>query len=122
MQIGLDEIWLEKLQRRTGLDRDKSRRLYRVILVGAIGFSYLIDTIMYGLFALAGTIQGWVVGVYGAVGLGHLVLFSVIHWFADVERRQDPQLVAWQMCYAVLAQILGAALAPHWRRSWLLFS
>ena len=113
MQIGLDEIWLEKLQRRTGLDRDKSRRLYRVILVGAIGFSYLIDTIMYGLFALAGTIEGWVVGVYGAVGLGHLVLFSVIHWFADVERRQDPQLVAWQMCYAVLAQILGAALAPQ---------
>jgi hypothetical protein len=26
----LDEIWLEKLQRRTGLDRARSRRLYRV--------------------------------------------------------------------------------------------
>src|SRR5688572_29264740 len=113
MQIGLDENWLEKLQRRTGLDRDKSRRLYRVILVWAIGISYLIDTIMYGLFALADTINAGVVGVYAAAGLGHVVLFSLIHWFGDVERREDPQLVAWQMGYAVLAQILGMALAPQ---------
>src|SRR5688572_1323977 len=107
MQIGLDEIWLEKLQRRTGLDRDKSRRLYRVILVCAIGISYVIDSIIHGLFALAGTIDGWVVGIYAATGLGHVVLFSLIHWFGDVESREDPQLVAWQMGYAVLAQILG---------------
>jgi diguanylate cyclase (GGDEF)-like protein len=113
MQIGLDEIWLEKLQRRTGLDRDKSRRLYRVILVCAIGVSYLIDTAMYALFALAGTIEGWVVGVYAAAGLGHVVLFSLIHWFGDVESRDDSQLVAWQMGYALLAQILGTALAPQ---------
>ncbi len=113
MQIGLDEIWLEKLQRRTGLDRDKSRRLYRVILVCAIGISYLIDTIMYGLFALAGTIDASVVAIYCAAGLGHLVLFSLIHWFGDVERREDPQLVAWQMGYAVFVQILGMALAPQ---------
>jgi diguanylate cyclase len=113
MQIGLDEIWLEKLQQRTGLDRDRSRRLYRVILVGAIGISYLIDTIMYGLFALAGTIEPWVVVGYGAAGLGHLVLFSLIHWFGDVERLEDPQLVGWQMGYAILAQVLGMALAPQ---------
>jgi diguanylate cyclase (GGDEF)-like protein len=113
MQIGLDEIWLEKLQQRTGLDRDKSRRLYRVILVCAIGISYLVDTIMYGLFGLAGTLDGRVVAIYGMAGLGHVVLFSLIHWFGDVERRDDPQLVAWQMGYAVLAQILGIALAPQ---------
>jgi diguanylate cyclase (GGDEF)-like protein len=113
MQIGLDEIWLERLQRRTGLDRDKSRRLYRVILVCAIGVSYLIDTVMNGLFALAGTIDAWVVGAYGAAGLGHVVLFSLVHWFGDVERREDQQLVAWQMGYAVLVQILGMALAPQ---------
>ena len=113
MRIELDEIWLEKLQRRTGLDRDKSRRLYRVLLVCAIGFSYLIDTLMYGLFALAGTIQPWVVGAYGAAGLGHVVLFSLFHWFGDVERRKDPQLVALQSGYAILAQILGMALAPQ---------
>ena len=113
MQTGLDEIWLEKLQRRTGLDRDKSRRLYRIILVCAIGFSYMVDTIMYGMFALAGTIDGRVVAAYGAAGVGHLALFSLIHWYADVERRADPQLVAWQMGYAVLAQILGIVLAPQ---------
>ena len=113
MQIGLDEIWLEKLQRRTGLDREKSRRLYRVILVCAIGFSYLIDTLLYGAFALAGTIEPRVVGIYGAAGLGHVVLFSLVHWFGDVEQREDPQLVAWQMGYAILAQILGMALAPQ---------
>ena len=113
MQIGLDEIWLEKLQHRTGFDRDKSRRLYRVILVCAIGLSYLIDTIMYGLFALAGTIGGRTVAVYGAAGLGHVVLFSLIHWYGDVERREDSQLVAWQMGYALLVQVLGMALAPE---------
>jgi len=113
MQIGLDEIWLEKLQRRTGLDRDKSRRLYRVILVCAIGVSYLVDTLIYGMFALAGTISAGVVAAYAAAGLGHVVLFSLIHWHGDVERREDPQLVAWQMGYAVLAQILGVALAPQ---------
>jgi diguanylate cyclase (GGDEF)-like protein len=113
MQIGLDEIWLEKLQRRTGLSRDKSRRLYRVILVCAIGLSYVVDTLMYGMFALAGTIKGSVVCAYGAAGLGHVLLFSLIHWYGDVERREDPQLVAWQMGYAVLAQILGMALAPQ---------
>jgi diguanylate cyclase len=113
MQIGLDEIWLEKLQRRTGLDRDRSRRLYRVLLVWAIGVSYLIDTIVYGLFAYAGTIDGRVVGIYCAAGLSHLLLFSLIHWFCDVERREDSQLVAWQMGYAILVQIAGIALAPQ---------
>src|SRR5690349_22692896 len=113
MQIELDEIWLEKLQRRTGLDRDKSRRLYHVILVCAIGISYLLDTFIYGLFALVGTIGAEVVGAYAAAGLGHLVLFSLVHWYGDVERRKDPQLVAWQMGYAVLAQILGMVMAPQ---------
>lgn len=85
MQIGLDEIWLEKLQRRTGLDRDRSRRLYRILLVWAIGFSYLIDTIIYGLFAVAGTIDSSIVAIYGAAGLGHVALFSLVHWFGNVE-------------------------------------
>jgi diguanylate cyclase (GGDEF)-like protein len=113
MHTGLDEIWLDKLQSRTGLDRDKSRRLYRVILVCGIGLSYLIDTIMYGLFAVAGTIDGRVAAIYGAAGLGHVALFSVIHWFGEVEHRTDPQLVAWQMAYAVLVQLFGMALAPQ---------
>jgi diguanylate cyclase (GGDEF)-like protein len=113
MQIGLDEIWLEKLQKRTGLDRDKSRRLYRVLLVWAIGFSYLFDIVVYGSFALVGTIDGVVVGAYAAAGLGHVVMFSAIHWFGDVESRADPQLVAWQMSYAVAVQIMGMVLAPQ---------
>lgn len=113
MQIGLDEIWLEKLQRKTGLDRDRSRRLYRVLLVWAIGFSYLIDTIIYGLFVLTGTIDFGVAAIYGAAGLGHVVLFSLIHWFGNVEQREDPQLVGWQMGYAILAQLAGMALAPQ---------
>jgi len=113
MQIGLDEIWLEKLQRRTGLTAEKSRRLYRIILVCAIGCSYLVDTIVYGLFALLGTIDVWIVGVYGAAGLLHVALFSLIHWFADVERREDAQLVVWQMGFALLVQLLGMTLAPQ---------
>jgi diguanylate cyclase (GGDEF)-like protein len=113
MQIGLDEIWLERLQRRTGLDRDKSRRLYRVMLVCAIGLSYLVDTLLYGLFAFAGTIEPWVVGAYAALGLGHVLIFSAVHWFLNVESRRDAQLVGWQMGYAVVAQIVGMAMAPQ---------
>jgi diguanylate cyclase len=113
MQIGLDEIWLEKLQKRTGLDRDKSRRLYRILLVWAIGASYLVDTLMYGAFAVAGTIEVGVVGVYGAAGLGHVALFSLIHWFGEFENSRDPQLVAWQMGYAIAVQVLGMTLAPQ---------
>jgi diguanylate cyclase (GGDEF)-like protein len=113
MQVGLDEIWLDKLQKRTGFDRNKSRRLYRIILVWAIGASYLVDTLMYGAFALAGTIEGRIVAIYGAAGLGHVVLFSLIHGFTDVESRRDPQLVAWQMGYAVAVQVMGMALAPQ---------
>ena len=113
MKIGLDEIWLDKLQQRTGLDRDKSRRLYRALLVCGIGVSYLIDTILLGTFALAGTIGWGIVGIYAMSGLGHVVLFSLVHWFGNVERLKDPQLVAWQMAYAVLVQILGMSLAPQ---------
>jgi diguanylate cyclase len=113
MQIGLDEIWLEKLQKRTGLDRDKSRRLYRILLVWAIGLSYLLDTLIYGLFALAGTIDGTVVAAYCLAGMSHVLVFSLVHWFGNVERLADPQLVAWQMGYAVAVQILGIVLAPQ---------
>ena len=45
LQIGLDEFWLEKLQRRTGHDRQNGRRQYRVIRVCAIGFCSLVDTL-----------------------------------------------------------------------------
>src|SRR6185295_18392055 len=47
------------------------------------------------------------------VGLGHVLLFSLFHWYGNVEQREDPQLVAWQMGYAILAQILGVAMAPQ---------
>ena len=96
----------------------KSRRLYRVILVGAIGFSCLIDTTMYGLFALAGTIQGWVVGVYGAVGLGHWYCFRSFTgsrmWSAGKILSSWPGRCA--------TPYSRKYWAPRWRRSWLLFS
>jgi diguanylate cyclase (GGDEF)-like protein len=113
MQNALDEIWLNRLQSRTGFDRNRCRRLYRVILVCAIGVSYAIDTVMLGLFARAGTIDGWLAALYGLAGLGHVVLFSLIHWFGDVDRRDDPHLVGWQMAYSVSLQIIGIVLAPQ---------
>ncbi len=113
MQIGLDEIWLDKLQQRTGFDRDKSRRLYRVILVWAIGVSYLIDTLVFSAFALAGTISWGVVSAYGLAGLGHVAIFTLVHWYGDVERSLDPQLVRWQVSYSLLVQLGGMAMAPQ---------
>jgi diguanylate cyclase (GGDEF)-like protein len=113
MQIGLDEIWLDKLQQRTGFDRDKSRRLYRVILVWAIGVSYLLDTLMFTTFALAGTIGWSVVGAYALAGFGHVAIFTLVHWYGNVEQSSDPQLVRWQVSYALLVQLGGMALAPQ---------
>ena len=113
MQIGLDEIWLDKLQRRTGFDRDRSRRLYRVVLVCAVGISYLLDTMLYAAFALAGTIEPWIVVAYGLAGFSHVALFASIHWYCRVEGGSDPQLVRWQMGYSILVQVAGMAAAPQ---------
>jgi diguanylate cyclase (GGDEF)-like protein len=117
MQIGLDEIWLDKLQQRTGFSRDKSRRLYRVMLVGAIGVSYLVDTLVYGAFALAGTIDPWVAAAYGLAGAGHLALFASIHWYCDVEGGSDPQLVRWQMAYATFLVFAFGSLRMELRQA-----
>ena len=113
MQNAMDEIWLNRLQSRTGFDLDRCRRLYRVMLVCAIGVSYALDAAMLGMFALAGTIDGSLAGFYGLAGVGHVVLFSLLHWFGDVNRRDDPHLVGWQMGYAVTVQIIGMAVAPQ---------
>ncbi|MEJ2593125.1 MAG: GGDEF domain-containing protein [Candidatus Thiodiazotropha sp.] len=89
------------------------RRIYRLVLVAAVGFSYLIDLLLLMLFSAVGTIQSLAPLVYGAAGLGHVALFGTLHWSGFSERFANRQMTAWQMAYAVGAQLLGIIYAPE---------
>jgi signal transduction histidine kinase/DNA-binding response OmpR family regulator len=113
MQVELDEIWADRMEGWTRFSRVQKRRLYRIFMVSAVGISYLTDTVMYSLFASAGTVDWPIVGMYGLAGLGYFILFSALHWFGYGERFADPHLIFWQMGYTALIQIAGMAVAPQ---------
>ena len=88
------------------------RRRQRRSMLAAVGGSYLIDALLLGLFALAGTVQTSVPAAYFAAGLGHVVLFSLL-WRGDFsERLASRQLVEWQVAYAVAVQLVFVAWVP----------
>ena len=112
MQFELDDVWLDELGM-SDTERLKKRRNYRIAMVWAVGASYLVDTgVLYG-FAVAGTIGMQAPAVYGALGLGHVVLFSLLHYSGFSERFKNPHLALWQMFYALGAQLIGMTLAPQ---------
>ena len=74
-------------------ERLKKRRNYRMLMVGAVGASYLVDMgVLYG-FAAAGTIDMQVPAVYGGLGLGHVVLFLLLHYSGFSERFENSHLI-----------------------------
>ncbi|MEJ2363012.1 MAG: GGDEF domain-containing protein [Gammaproteobacteria bacterium] len=115
MQLDLDDLWLEKMDSWgwNSLTVTQKRRLYRVILVAAIGVSYLIDFILLSLFAAVGTIQTTVLWFYPTAGLVHVLLFSTMHWTGFSERFSNPHMTLWGMCYAVLVESISIILAPQ---------
>ncbi|MBV5274903.1 MAG: hypothetical protein JZU52_15090 [Lamprocystis purpurea] len=79
MSLSLDDLWLKQLGLWKDANRTRSRRLYRVMVVGAIGVSYLIDTLLLGLFWSTETVDVRVPLFYGCVAAGHVLLFSALH-------------------------------------------
>ena len=90
----------------------RRRRSYRIRLVYAAGFSYLIDTILLSLFAVAGTVSNLVPMAYAAAGLGHVALFLLLHHTGVSERTKNPHLTEWQMAYAIAGQLVFVAWVP----------
>jgi diguanylate cyclase (GGDEF)-like protein len=90
----------------------KRRRLFRCALVGAVGISYAVDTLLLVLFWLSGVVLAAVPLAYAVAGLGHVVVFSALHWSGLGERADDPHLMPWQVAYAIAVQIGFIAVAP----------
>ena len=112
MSFELDDIWLQE-NAADGPERAIKRRNYRIAVVMAVGISYLVDTLVLALFVMAGTISMDAPMVYGALGLGHVVLFSLIHYSGLSDRLENPHAAIWQMLYGLGAQLAGMALAPQ---------
>lgn len=113
MSFNLDDLWLEKIGKWGNLTIEQQRRIYRVLLVCAVGLSYLLDTILLMLFATVGTLRFQVPMIYGLAGLGHVLLFTALHWSGLSERFKNPHMTVWQMAYALAVQLLGMAIAPQ---------
>lgn len=113
MISNLDDVWSE--EREIGAHDDtvrRSRRAYRMKMVAAVGVSYLIDAFLLALFALAGTVLPSVPVVYLLAGVGHVLLFSMLHWSGFSERLQNPHMAEWQIAYAVAVQLFFVAWVP----------
>lgn len=113
MSFDLDDLWLEKMSGLTSLSRIQKRRLYRVILVIAIGVSYSLDTLLLTLFYMAGTIASEIPLYYGIAGFVHVLLFSAIHWSGLSDSFNNPHMTLWQMMYAISVQVFGIVLCPQ---------
>lgn len=112
MTFELDDLWLEKMQGLTGLSILQKRRLYRIIMVMAVGASYLVDTLLLALFSLSGTIEPVVPLVYAAAALVHITLSTLLHWTGFSDRLKNPHMTLWQMCFAICVQMLGILVCP----------
>lgn len=112
MRYELDDVWADKMEGLDGLTRIQKRRLYRVIMVCAVGFSYGMDTILLALFNEVGVGNPTVVMFYGYAGLGHVVLFSLIHGSGLSDKSRNPHWTIWQMIYSISVQVISATMAP----------
>lgn len=113
MSLELDDLWLDKMDRLEGLTLTQKRRLYRIMIVAAAGASYLIDVLLLIAFSLAGTIDPSLPAIYFGLALGHVALFSSLHWKGLTDHLSNPHLTVWQTVYSLGVQILGILIAPQ---------
>lgn len=113
MILDLDDVWVDSIQKFNHVPLQYKRRLYRIAIVAVAGTSYLLDTILLFLFALVGTIQFDAPLYYGLAGLGHVVLFSLLHGTGFSERFKNRHMTIWQMGYSIVVQLMGMTLAPQ---------
>ena len=88
------------------------RRRNRLKKLGAVGASYLIDSCLLALFALAGTVLPVVPLAYFAAGLGHVALFSLLIGSRSGKGQTGGHLTEWQVAYAVAVQLAFVAWVP----------
>jgi diguanylate cyclase (GGDEF)-like protein len=82
-------------------------------VISAIGVSWLIDTLLIGGFALAGTVPYGIAFAYASVGL---VWFGTFHLFVGrwvATRLNDPILTLSLLVSCVVVQLAFIALAPQ---------
>jgi diguanylate cyclase len=107
----LDDLWPGSNGHGDAAALTRGRRRDRVLVVGAVGLSYLLDTLLLTAFCLAGTVTSNVPLVYGGGAAIHIALFSVLHWTGFSERSANPQLTGWQMVYAITLALVVMTLA-----------
>jgi diguanylate cyclase (GGDEF)-like protein len=113
MNFDPDDVWLDSIKEFDHLPQQLKRRLYRVAMVGLIGATYLLDTILLFLFTLTDTIRIEAPLYYGLAGLGHVMLFSLLQWTGFSERLKNPHMTTWQMAYGISVQLMSITLAPQ---------
>ncbi|MES9972108.1 MAG: GGDEF domain-containing protein [Candidatus Thiodiazotropha sp.] len=109
----LDKVLLADKKLLHGFPERTRLRLLRVVIVGIIGISYTLDAFLLFLFALTDTIQIHVPIYYGLAGLGHVLIFSALHWSGFSDRFENPHMTQWQMAYSICTVILGLVIAPQ---------
>lgn len=113
MISNLDDVWTiaPGITDRDEVVRDRRHR-YRIRMVMAVGVSYLIDCFLLFLFSAAGTVQVQVPVVYGLLGIGHVLIFSLLHWTGVSDHTKSSQLTEWQMVYAIAVHLFFVAWVP----------
>lgn len=113
MNFEPDDIWVDAIKEFNHVPPQDKRRLYRISMVGMIGACYILDTILLALFSFTGTIQTIAPVCFGLAGLGHVLLFSTLHWTGFSERFNNCHMTIWQMAYGIGVQMMGILLAPQ---------
>lgn len=116
MKYQLDDVWIDKLKN-TSLSLQDKRRLYRVIMVLAIGICYSFDSVFLYLFYKAGTVGILVFYTFNFLAISHIIIFSFIHWFGISENFKNTQMTIWQLSYAIIilitCMILESSLSTY---------
>lgn len=108
-----DAVWCNKPNvGASNENRGLTQRAHLMKLLMAVGGSYLLDTLLLALFAMAGTVQSMVPMAYFLAGAGHVLLFSMLYRSAWVDRFASPDLAEWQVAYAVGVQLVFVAWVP----------
>jgi diguanylate cyclase (GGDEF)-like protein len=105
--------WLDQLERWSHSPLTGDRRRFRIIIVGVVGGSYLVDTLLLGLFCLAGTVDLRVPVVYGCAAAVHVLLFASLHWTGVSDSCRNAHLTVWQMTYAIALQLVVMTISPQ---------
>jgi diguanylate cyclase (GGDEF)-like protein len=113
MKFDPDDVWLDKIKGYDHIPQYLKRRLYRIAMVGLVGTTYLLDSLLLYLFTLTGTISIEAPLCYGLAGLVHVTLFSLLQWTGFSERFKNRHMTLWQMAYGISVQLMSITLAPQ---------